>query len=89
MKLTYNTMLLVDENLREWEVDYILKEGTDHIFYNGNWLPGDEPEIKILGGTVKVRSLSKKKYKSVNVSKNKIVETFSDDMLNKALPERY
>lgn len=81
----YDTFAICDDKGRYWVVDYTVSSGSDPIFYNGNWLPGDDPEVRILGGTVELMSLKKTRKKTLPVSPETIEKTFSDSQINRKI----
>lgn len=82
-KKTYDTFSICDDKGRYWEVDFTVTEGTDHIFYNGNWLPGDDPTVRILGARVELMSFKRTKKKLVTVNADSVERTFSDDKIHR------
>lgn len=61
---------------RYWEMDYIITDGTPDVFYNGNFLPGDPPSIKILGG--RVETVSKRGRRKFITLDKEYIETKFD-----------
>jgi hypothetical protein len=70
-------------NGREFEVDFRFYGGKPDLVYNGNYLPGDPPELEILGGKVELRSYSGLSTRKVLLSEEQILWYIPQHVLNK------
>ena len=81
----FRTLALLDDKNRYWEVDLVLHDGSQDVYYNGTVLPGDEAGFEILGGAVEVKSRSGKTKATIKVGPEQVESRFSDTKLLRAL----
>lgn len=52
----FQTIAVLDDKNRYWELDLELSDGTEDFIYNEQWYPGDDAEVTVLAARVELKS---------------------------------